>query len=269
MPELPEVETVLRTLEHLISGERIIDVSVFWDNIVVGDVEEFKQRLINESFREFKRRGKYLLFELDTITLVSHLRMEGRYYFYKEKINPSKHTHVVFDFASGNQLHYVDTRKFGKMELVSKSDVYQIEGLSYEPWDMRFNPSYVKKFLHRTKRPIKAVLLDQNFVAGIGNIYADEILFRTKIHPEKPANRISNTKIPQLIQNIRSILEEAIKQGGTTIRTYTSSLGVTGLFQQQLKVHQRKGETCLCCGGTIQKIKVMTRGTYFCPRCQK
>lgn len=269
MPELPEVETVVRTLENLIKNEKIKKVKVYWDNIVVGDVKEFENKLINQSFREFKRLGKYIIFELDDYALISHLRMEGKYYVYQQSEAKAKHCHVIFEFESLKQLHYVDTRKFGKMELVLKQKNYCIKNLGFEPWDNAYNLSYFKQYIKNLKQPVKALLLDQSFVAGIGNIYADEILFLSKVHPEKQAKELNDEQMLEIIKNTRLVLEKAIKLGGTTIRSYTSSLGVTGRFQNHLNVHQKAGEPCVFCGNSIKKIKVKTRGTYYCPHCQK
>ncbi|MFV0380192.1 MAG: DNA-formamidopyrimidine glycosylase [Anaerorhabdus sp.] len=270
MPELPEVETVVRTLEVQIKNEKIKNIEVLWDNIIVGSVSEFKEKLTNQHFREFKRRGKYLVFKLDDIYLISHLRMEGKF-FLKEKNDPiNKHEHVVFEFYSGKQLRYHDTRKFGKMEIIEgEIDFDNFKNLGPEPWSDKFNLEYCKKELKKRKQPIKQVLLDQSFVAGVGNIYADEICFKIKTHPAKKCYLLSDDVIVNLIKATREILERAISLGGTTIRSYTSSLGVTGRFQLEVCVHQRENECCPVCNSKIIKTKVATRGTYYCPKCQK
>ena len=268
MPELPEVETVLRTLETKIKNKKIVDVDILYKPIIVGDIEYFKKCLINQSFREFKRRGKYLLFVMDDITLVSHLRMEGKYYILTPNEPIDKHTHVIFTLDDGCELRYRDVRKFGRMELTSKADNYDIfKGLGPEPFDKKFNRAYVKSFLSKKNKPIKEVLLDQSFVAGIGNIYADEILFGIKVSPFRKASELSDEEILNLIKETRLVLKAAIKKGGTTIRSYTSSLGVTGMFQLSLKCHTLK--KCPVCGSSIIKTRIGGRGTYYCPNCQK
>lgn len=268
MPELPEVETVLRTLETQIKNKKIIDINVLYKSIIIGDLDEFKSKLIGQHFCDFKRRGKYLLFEMDDITLVSHLRMEGKYYILPKDEPIDKHTHVIFTLDDDTQLRYRDVRKFGRMELIEKQACYDdFKTLGPEPFSDSFNVRYVKKYLNNKNKPIKEVLLDQNFVAGIGNIYADEILFSIGVNPLRKANELNSREIKALIEQTRLILQSAIDKGGTTIRSYTSSLGVTGLFQLSLKCHTLK--KCPVCGGDITKIRVGGRGTYYCSKCQK
>ena len=268
MPELPEVQTVLDTLETRIKNRKIVDIKILYKPIVECSEKVFKKALINQHFRNFKRRGKYLLFEMDDITLVSHLRMEGKYFILDDKTPISKHDHVLFYLDNGKQLRYNDVRKFGRMNLIDKKDDYSdFKDLGPEPFSKDFNMKYCKEYLKNNRKPIKQVLLEQSFVAGIGNIYADEILFAIKVNPKTSANKLSDENIKNLIKYTRSILKSAIKKGGTTIRSYTSSLGVTGRFQQSLKVHTMK--SCPICKSEIKKIVVATRGTYYCPKCQK
>ncbi|MBQ9159503.1 MAG: bifunctional DNA-formamidopyrimidine glycosylase/DNA-(apurinic or apyrimidinic site) lyase [Erysipelotrichaceae bacterium] len=268
MPELPEVQTVLDTLAVQIKDAGIKDIRIIFPKIIEGDAEEFRRRLIGQHFRLFRRRGKYLLFEMDDLTMVSHLRMEGKYYIYDKKVAPGKHDHVVFELDDGRYLHYNDVRKFGRMGLMDKKRTYiRFHGLGPEPFWDSFNADYCRKYLKERKAEIKPTLLDQSFVAGIGNIYADEILFESKIHPKRSCDSISDEEIKAIIRNTRKILRKAIRAGGTTIRSYTSSLGVTGLFQMSLRAHDQK--KCPVCKGEIRKIKVGGRGTYYCPNCQK
>ena len=268
MPELPEVQTVLDTLQTQIKNRKIVDIKILYKPIVECSDKTFKKKLIGQHFRKFKRRGKYLLFEMDDITLVSHLRMEGKYFILDDDYPLSKHDHIIFFLDNGKQLRYNDVRKFGRMELIEKSDDYRIfKQLGPEPFSKDFNLKYCKDYLKDKRIPIKQVLLEQSFVAGIGNIYADEILFAMKVNPKTQANKISEQNIKDLITNTRKILKRAIKAGGTTIRSYTSSLGVTGRFQLKLNVHTM--EKCKVCGKDVKKIVVGGRGTYFCPKCQK
>ena len=268
MPELPEVQTVLSTLETQIKDAQITQIEILCPMIIEGDTEEFRDRLLFQHFREFKRRGKYLLFEMDDLVLVSHLRMEGKYYIYEDDRPLQKHDHVAFFLDDGRRLVYNDFRKFGRMYLMEKKADYSVfRDLGPEPFSKAFNVSYCQNYLKKRKAPIKEVLLDQRFVAGIGNIYADEILYASRIHPETRADSLSEEEIRKLIRNSRSILKKAIEEGGTTIRTYTSSLGVTGRFQMSLRAHDRK--VCPRCHRQIRKITVGGRGTYYCPHCQK
>ena len=268
MPELPEVQTVLDTLALRIKDREIKDIKIIYQPIVEGDEAFFKQALIGQHFRAFKRRGKYLLFEMDDITLVSHLRMEGKYFILDKDVPLDKHDHIIFDLDDGKELRYNDVRKFGRMELIPKEENYdKFKDLGPEPFSESFNLSYCREYLKDRKAPIKTVLLDQEFVAGIGNIYADEILFAMKMDPYARAELLDDEDIAKMIRETRRILKEAIKEGGTTIRSYTSSLGVTGLFQNELMVHAM--EECSVCGCKIVKTVIGGRGTYYCPHCQK
>ena len=267
MPELPEVQTVLDTLALNIKDKKIVDIQILYKSIVEVNEKTFKKKLINQSFRAFKRRGKYLIFEMDDIALVSHLRMEGKYFILDDSVPISKHDHIIFTLDDGKQLRYNDVRKFGRMELMEKGDYKDFHNLGPEPFSDDFNVEYCKQYLKNKKLPIKQVLLDQSFVAGIGNIYADEILFAIKVNPERLANKLSSEEMKALIKQTRRILNGAIKAGGTTIRSYTSSLGVTGRFQLKLKVHTK--DICPICNGPIDKIRVGGRGTYYCKECQK
>lgn len=270
MPELPEVETVLRTLETMVKNEKVKNVQIFWDNIILSDKKFFVENIVAQKFNDFKRRGKYLIFELDDFYLISHLRMEGKYFFYENEHKKDKHTHVIFKFVSGKQLHYNDVRKFGKMELVPKTyDLIKFKNLGPEPFWNEFCEKYISEYLKKHKGNLKSILLDQSFVAGVGNIYADEICFDMGIDPRSDIKKLSKSDIKKIVCSTRKILLNAIKKGGTTIRSYTSSLGVSGKFQLYLMVHQRKNEECRICGNLIEKTVVSTRGTYFCKRCQK
>lgn len=270
MPELPEVETVLRTLEYQIKDQEIVGIEVLWNRIIVGDVNEFKHQCIGQHFRNFKRRGKYLLFILDDFILVSHLRMEGKYFYSKSEEPLNKHIHVVFKLGNGMELRYQDTRKFGRMEIFDKeTDLSKFKDLGPEPWDEGFTPEYCKQMLKKKSGPIKGALLDQSFVAGVGNIYADEICFKIGVDPRKPCKKMTKKNCEDLVQATRDTLARAIELGGTTIRSYTSSLGITGRFQLEVNVHGKLGEACPLCNREIKKIRVATRGTYYCPHCQK
>lgn len=267
MPELPEVETVLRTLETKIKDRKIEAIKIIYKPIVSCEENTFKKKLIGQHFRQFKRRGKYLLFEMDDITLCSHLRMEGKYYYLEKDAPIDVHTHVVFYLDNNYKLAYHDVRKFGRMELIPKNEKYDdFKDLGPEPFDKHFNIHYVKDYLNGIKKSIKETLLNQNFVAGIGNIYADEILWSISVHPLRPSNKLNDVEIQNLISSTRRILKKAIKAGGTTIRSYTSSLGVTGRFQLELNCHTK--ENCPKCHKEIVKIRVGGRGTYYCPNCQ-
>jgi len=270
MPELPEVETVVRTLEKQIKNKKIEAIDIYYPNIIEGDIDSFKKSLIGQHFNKFLRRGKFLLFELDDYTLVAHLRMEGKFFIYKEKTEKSKHTHIIFKLSDNTYLHYNDVRKFGRMSIIPKQDNYDdFHNLGLEPLDKRLNASYLFKAFTNKKKEIKLVLLQQDIVAGLGNIYADEVLFKAQINPLRKACSLNIQELERLVIAVKETIKEAIKQGGTTIRSYTSSLGVTGRFQQSLNVYGKKGEACPVCGKEITKIFLGGRGTHFCENCQK
>lgn len=270
MPELPEVETVVRTLENKIKFRTVKDVEVLWPKLVANvSVEEFKERLKNQQFRSFERRGKFLIFRLSTETMIVHLRMEGKFYVFEDRAEAIRHSHILFDLDQG-QLQYNDVRKFGKFYLYGQDeDPAILSQLGYEPWDENLTADYLKEFCRNKTAAIKAQLLEQNMIAGIGNIYANEICYRVRINPKHPCCFISRNKWQEIIESTRVILSEAIGKGGTTIKSYTSSLGVTGLFQQELMVQSREKEECYQCHSIIRKEFVKGRGTYYCPDCQK
>lgn len=270
MPELPEVQTVLDTLKQQIHGRRILDVFIYYDKIVQNPVDEFKSRCINQEFSDFLRKGKYLIFALTHGFLIVHLRMEGRF-FIRTYIEKNKHVHVVFALDDGRYLHYQDTRKFGRMKALHNQqevDDY-LSALGKDGLDPTLDGSYLKKKANNKSRSIKSFLLAQEHVAGIGNIYADEICFYAKVHPDTSISKLSKKKLDDIAQGIKIILEEATALGGSSIRSYTDSLGISGRFQLQLKVHMRKGKACTMCNTPIIKTVVANRGTYLCPTCQK
>lgn len=267
MPELPEVETVRRTLKNFILDKKIIGVDVYHQNIIEDDVTKFTQSVINQRIKDIDRIGKFLIFKLDNIAFVSHLRMEGKYNIVSTTTELSKHDHVVFHLDDGHDLRYNDTRKFGKMKLVDLNDYalqLPLSKLGKEPSMANVEEVYQK--LHRTSMPIKHVILDQSIIAGIGNIYANEICFEMRIDPHTPSNKLSKKRVQELIDVATITLDNAIKQGGTTIHSFDSN-GITGLFQVSLKAHLQK--KCSVCGGDITKEAIKGRGTYYCKKCQK
>ena len=272
MPELPEVETVKNALKRLVLNKKINNIEIFHNNIIASpSVEEFKEKIKNQTINNIKRRGKWLLFELDNYYLVSHLRMEGKYFLKEKEEVRSKHDHVIFDL-NDKELRYNDTRKFGKMYLIEKDKLDSskpINELGLEPWDKNLNIEYLKEKYKNKKIAIKTVLLDQSIITGIGNIYADEILFLSGINPLKKPDSLSDKELSDIIKYTRQTLEEAIKLGGTTIKSYQSEEGVHGRFQNNLLVHNHSGDKCPKCDTIIIKIAVNGRGTYYCTNCQK
>ena len=268
MPELPEVETVKNTLKRQIIGKKIINVDVLYNMIEKPELNLFKKLVKGQSIIDIKRRGKFLMFELNDYYLLSHLRMEGKFFIDGDI---TKHDHVIFHFNDGI-LKYNDTRKFGRMYLIKKEKVYEEKplcDLGLEPWDDSLNSNYLLNKYKNKRIPIKTILLDQSIVVGIGNIYADEILFKSRINPLKRGNELNKKECDDIIKYTKEILSDAIKLGGTTIKSYESSRGVHGKFQNHLLIHNHENDKCVNCKKIIKKIKVNGRSTYYCPNCQK
>ena len=272
MPEIAEVETVRNTLKKRILHKKIKKVEVYYEPMIESDIDAFKKNLVGESFIDIKRRGKWLIFETEKYYLLSHLRMEGKYFIKDKQEIKDKHEHVIFTFIDDTTLRYADTRKFGRMNLILKTELDNTECIKkqgLEPGDKKLTADYLLKKFEKKQLPIKTVLLDQTIISGLGNIYANEVLFAAGINPLIKACNLTKEDCERIVKRAEEIIKEAINMGGTTIRSYTSSLGVTGKFQQNLKVHKREKEKCLVCGTAIENIKVGGRSTYFCPNCQK
>ncbi|MBE6155062.1 MAG: DNA-formamidopyrimidine glycosylase [Firmicutes bacterium] len=272
MPEIAEVETVRNTLKQRILNKKIKEVKIYYEKMIESDINTFKSDLINKSFIDIKRRGKWLIFETEDRYLLSHLRMEGKYFIKYTNEAKDKHEHIIFTFYDNTDLRYCDTRKFGRMNLIKKEDLEKTESIKkqgLEPGDKNLTSEYLLSKFKNKKLPIKTVLLDQSIISGLGNIYVNEVLFYAHINPLTPAFKLSKEECELIVKESQEIIKEAIKLGGTTIKSYTSSLGVTGRFQQKLKVHKRESEPCLICKTPIKNIKIGGRSTYYCPNCQK
>ena len=276
MPELPEVETVKETLKSKIIGEKIKCVNVYYETMIdEASRDKFCELLIGETITDILRYGKYLFFIFNNVSLISHLRMEGKYFIKDEKEEKNVHEHIVFTFESGRTLRYHDTRKFGTMKLVQTTSFNEIMcepeliKLGKEANDESIDVLEFYNKIHKLRIKLKTALLDQTIISGLGNIYVDEVCFLSNLHPEMPCNYLTLYDCKVILEKCKYVLEGAIKAGGTTIRSYTSSLGVTGRFQLKLHVHTKQGEKCEVCGKNIIKITVGGRGTYLCDNCQK
>lgn len=273
MPELPEVETVRRGLEKLIIGSKIIDVQLPYPKVITGDGQQFITGVMNTEIKQIDRRGKYLLLRLaNNHTIVSHLRMEGQYSVESLETVPYKHTEIVFELSDKRALFYNDTRRFGRMALTTtgfeNTEVPSLSKLGPEPTEEQLTLSYMKAIFSKSRRPVKTFLLDQTQIAGIGNIYADEVLWQSKIHPKTPANVLDEVQLSVLRVNIISEIKRAIKHHGTTVHSFSNVFGEVGKFQNELQAYGHAGEPCLRCNTPMVKIKVGQRGTTFCPFCQ-
>ena len=272
MPEKPEVITVARSLKEKILNKKITDVKVLWDNIIATPKDEFIENIKNQTIKDITTRGKFLVFILDTDVLLIHLRMEGKFTFRKKEDEISKHEHVIFTLDNKEEMRFHDVRKFGKMYLIKKSEVYKVKPLvelGYEYDSSLLTKEYLFQKLSSKRLPIKTVLLDQSIISGIGNIYDDEILFMSGIDPNRKSSKITLDECDKIIKNTREVLNKAIKLGGTTIKSFTSSEGVHGLFQNELLVHGKSGSSCPVCGCIIEKTRIGGRGTSYCMKCQK
>ena len=273
VPELPEVETVKEVLKSKLIDLEVKDVFVHHDKMIkTGCVADFKDKLIGQTFVDVKRRGKYLIFELADYYLLSHLRMEGKFFYGDDTGIRNKHVHVEFLLCSGLKLRYEDVRKFGTFHLYSKEvpleSTSSFAVLGPEPWESEFNVAGVMAHFKGKKMPIKSMLLSQKVVAGLGNIYVDEVLFASGVHPLKKSEDLTNEEIEKVVHYTKDILSRAIVHKGTTIKTFASWHGISGEFQNFLQVHTKKDKPCPTCETQILKIKVGGRGTYFCGVCQ-
>ena len=272
MPELPEVETVKNVLLPIVKGHKILAIDVLRSSTIEGDVNEFIVNLQNETYQDVTRIGKFLIFHLtNDKVIISHLRMEGKYYEFNVNEDNSKYARVVIHLDNGHKLCYDDSRCFGIMTL-SDEKSYQkeemISKLGPEPFYVKDVSEIVNK-VKNIKKPIKTALLDQTLITGLGNIYVDETLFASKIHPLTPANKVSKKEWESIISNASEVLNNAIKAGGSTIKSYHPGKDIDGGFQTRLLVYGKAGESCPNCGATFRFIKVGGRGTTFCPICQK
>ena len=269
MPELPEVETIVNQLRSRLLERQIVAVWIGWGRIVERPpLESFCHLLEGQTFAEARRRGKFLLFPLHSgDTLLVHLRMTGNLLLLPSSLDPDQHTHAVLTLDDGQQLHYRDVRKFGRLYLVDDPQEV-VGGLGPEPLAPDFDAAALAARLAGRRARIKSLLLDQRVLAGLGNIYTDEALFRAGIHPLRLAQSLTADEIARLHGAIRAVLREAIAAQGSTLRDYRSAAGQPGRFQEQLRVFRRHGEPCPRCGTVLARILVGGRGTHFCPRCQ-
>jgi formamidopyrimidine-DNA glycosylase len=305
MPELPEIETIKRYLEKDLIGRKIKDVRILNKKSFIGD----KKKILNSKILKIERRGKILVFKLDTdkrgsqrrltrinsigLNLVFHLKLTGQLIFYPTNGNEfidkwqriknishtngnelvqgewqrTKYTRVIFILDKGF-LIFNDARKFGWVRVLDDKGLNnELSKIGKEPFDLNFK--YLKEIFSKTKRPIKIVLMDQEKIAGLGNIYANESLFLSKIHPLKPANKLKDSEIKNLLSSIKKVIKKAIKLQGTSFRFYTKPDESKGGYQEEFLIYQRQNEKCLRCKNKIKYIKISGRGSFYCPNCQK
>ncbi len=283
MPELPEVETVKAGIAPVMEGHVIVRADVNRPDLRWPFPERMSERLTGKRVLGLRRRSKYIMVDLESgETLLIHLGMSGRMLisghvigeFHHPHPAPAKHDHVVFHMDDGVRITFNDARRFGAMDLMdtaAQDEHWLIRDLGPEPLGNAFHEGYLVDRLKGRNTPIKSALLDQRIVAGLGNIYVCEVLFRAGIHPARKAGRISASRVATLVPLIRDVLSEAIAAGGSSLRDYRQSDGALGYFQHVFQVYDREGEPCLTsgCDRTISRIVQSGRSSFFCPQCQR
>jgi formamidopyrimidine-DNA glycosylase len=287
MPELPEVETIRQDLRKHLVGKKIKNIKILLPRIIKSDLENFSSTLLCSKIREIDRIGKLIIVALDSHPesfLLIHLKMTGQLIYCSKAISlagghsdknlsvcaENKHTRVIFDFANDGRLYFNDLRTFGVLKIVGKQDLEKEKSkFGIEPLQKNFKLSDLAKIFKKSYRPIKSVLLDQNKISGIGNIYADEILFDSGILPQRPAASLSEVEIANIFKSSQRIIKKAIKSRGTTFNNYVDGQGQKGSYTKELKVYGRGKQACLKCGKTLSRNKIAGRGTVYCQFCQK
>lgn len=273
MPELPEVEIVARGLRERIVGDPITEVTVSWPRSIASHtVEQFARGLVGQAVVDVGRRGKYIVLRLSEHgCLLIHLRMTGRLVVEEpqEPVDPEleRHTRAVWRFASGRRLRFWDIRKFGRVHWVTAPDEV-LASLGPEPLDPTFAVGALRDMLRSRRRQVKPLLLDQHFLAGLGNIYVDEALWEARVHPARRSNTLTDEEITRLHDAIVGVLRAALCSRGTTLRDYRGADNQPGEYQQELAVYGREGQPCHRCGHPIARTVVGNRGTRLCPVCQ-
>ena len=268
MPELPEIETIRRDLFRDLKGKRIKDVEIINAKVIKQpSAQEFKRRLKGATFKDFFRRGKVLACSLSSREyLTAHLRMSGQL-VYSSKKEPK--ARVIFALANGKYLNFNDQRLFAELRLIKDwLKLKFVRGLGPEPLEKEFTLAKFSKMLSGKKSKIKPLLMDQSFIAGIGNLYSQEALFLAGIKPQRAANKLRKNEIKKLYQVLQKLLRQAIQLKGSSIDNYLNGRGQTGKYHLRLKVYGRKGKQCFNCGRKIKKVNLGGRGTCFCPYCQ-
>ncbi|MBY0356022.1 MAG: bifunctional DNA-formamidopyrimidine glycosylase/DNA-(apurinic or apyrimidinic site) lyase [Rickettsiales bacterium] len=273
MPELPEVETVCRGLQTALVSKRISQLELFRPDLRVPFTPNMAQCVQGRTFTSIVRRSKYLLMHMDgPDVILAHLGMSGSFTVRPlSNAAPQKHEHVKFTLNDGHEMIYHDPRRFGLMLLIPAAglDAHPLLSvLGPEPLEAGFHAKYLATALSRRSGPIKPALMDASVVVGVGNIYASEALFRCGLHPSTPAKNCI-LQAASLVKNIRSVLQEAIASGGSTLKDYTSVDGMSGYFQHHFSVYGKAGKPCEICGSAIEKIVQGGRSSFFCPSCQR
>lgn len=273
MPELPEVETVCRGLARRLAGRRFAAVDVRRSHLRWPLPPHFASRLTGRRIEAVRRRAKYILVELDDDgVLMIHLGMSGRLYIDGDSERTHAHDHVIFRLDDGGRIVFNDARRFGMMDLADRARLDQhrlLKALGPDPLARNFTAPVLAAALKGKKTSVKAALMDQRLVAGLGNIYVSEALFRAGIAPKRRAGTITGPRVAGLVRAIRAVLREAIAAGGSTLRDYVQASGELGYFQARFRVYDRAGQPCRTCGTPIRRLVQTGRATYYCPTCQR
>jgi len=270
MPELPEVETTRRGLEPLVVGQTIRSLAVREPRLRWPVERSLDRRLRGQTVQDLSRRGKYLLMSTGSGTLLLHLGMSGSLRFLPERREPARHDHFDLEFVSGAMLRFNDPRRFGSLHWSASPEAHWLlKNLGPEPLDTEFDGEYLWRVSRGRRVAIKTLLMNGRIVAGLGNIYASEALFRAGIHPSRPAGRVSRKRLEQLVDAIQSVLQEAIRAGGTTLQDFVGGDGKPGYFQLALDVYGKVGEPCARCKRPVRVRTIGQRATYYCANCQR
>lgn len=277
MPELPEVESLRRILARSAAGRRMVSATVREGRLRRAVSRDLPASVAGRAIQSVSRRAKYLLIELSGAqVMMVHLGMSGSLTHRHDGFDPGmldpRHDHVEFVLDDGSRLVYNDPRRFGLMKVVARSDLdstEELKGLGPEPLGSDFNAGYLWRITRGRAAAIKNVLMDQGVVAGVGNIYASEILFRARIKPTRSAERVTRAEVARIVEHTVQVLREAIGGRGTTFRSYRDSRGQPGRFAERLRVYDRAGKPCPACGAAIRSVVVGQRSSFYCPRCQK
>lgn len=276
MPELPEVETIRRGLEKFVTGRTVTKVQVLHPRPVRWDEsgpEHFARSITGREFKTPARRGKYLWLPFaDGDALVAHLGMSGQFRINSAEDELARNTRVIFDLDDSTQLRFVDQRMFGGL-LISEGGAQlpkEVSHIAADVFDTDFNPAAVAEDMASRRSTIKRLLLNQQIISGVGNIYADESLWSAKLHYDRPAGQISESEYLALFQSLKTVMAAAIKAGGTSFdELYVNVDGSAGYFERELSCYGRQGKPCKRCGEKIERAKFMNRSSYFCPQCQQ
>jgi len=269
MPELPEVETVRRSLLPLV-GIRIDCATVYETRLRRPIPDDLATQTNGCLFVDFERRAKYLLCRLSSgATLLVHLGMSGTFFVRDALPQRARHDHVIFRLADGRELVFNDPRRFGILRIVDDEPIVELQSVGIDPLSAEFNADFLWAVTRKRQKPIKNLIMDQTLIAGVGNIYASEALFRAGIRPRRQARRLRRAEAEQLCASIRNVLDEAIQLGGSSISDYRDGRGRPGYFQLRLRVYDRAGEPCPTCDTAVTRIVQSGRSSFYCRSCQR